>query len=325
MHSRTLLGLPLMLTLAAAACGGSTPAPEPQGQEQPKPAAAVDPATAATIKGKVTFDGTAPANAPIKMNADPYCVTANKTPQTQETYMVGKGGELGNVFVYISDGLGDRTFQAPTDPVVIDQQNCRYHPHVLGLMVGQPLQILNSDGTLHNIHAIPTKNAEFNTGQPIKGMKTDHIFTAAETMVPFKCDVHGWMNAYAGVLPHPYLRRHRRGRHVHHQEPAARHVQADGVAREARHADGRHHGCREGREGKQLHVQSRRSFGKLVRRVEGQRGKGSGALPRPLALIPICSALHVAPPLRQTRFRLHSSPDCCRRSRHQHRLRPVRS
>ena len=207
MHSRNLLGLPLMLTLAAAAaCGGNKPAPEPQAQEQPKPAAAaVDPATAATIKGKVTFEGTAPANAPIKMNADPYCMSANKTPQTQETYMVGKGGELGNVFVYISDGLGDRTFEAPKDPVVIDQQNCRYHPHVLGIMVGQPLQILNSDGTLHNIHASPTKNQEFNTGQPIKGMKTDHVFTAAETMVPFKCDVHGWMNAYAGVLPHPYF------------------------------------------------------------------------------------------------------------------------
>jgi plastocyanin len=208
MHSRTLLGLPLMLTLAAAACGGSKPAPEPQGQEQSKPGlapAAVDSATAATIKGKVTVDGTVPANAAIKMNADPYCLTVNKTAQTQETYMVGKAGELGNVFVYIQDGLGDRTFAAPTDPVVIDQQNCRYHPHVMGLMVGQPLQILNSDGTLHNIHAIPTKNAEFNTGQPIKGMKTDHIFTAAETMVPFKCDVHGWMNAYAGVLPHPYF------------------------------------------------------------------------------------------------------------------------
>jgi len=115
MHSRTLLGLPLALTLTVAACGGSKPAPEPQGQEQPKagaPAAAVDPATAATIKGKVTLDGAAPPNAPIKMNADPYCMTANKTPQTQETYMVGKGGELGNVFVYISDGLGDRTFTA---------------------------------------------------------------------------------------------------------------------------------------------------------------------------------------------------------------------
>ena len=210
MNSKTLLGLPLMLTLVAAGCGGSAPAPAPQGQEQPKPsggnaASAIDPATVASIKGKITFEGTAPANAPIKMNADPFCVSANKTPQTQETYMVGKGGELGNVFVYISDGLGDRTFQAPTDPVVIDQQNCRYHPHVLGMMVGQPLQIVNSDGTLHNIHALPHKNAEFNIGQPFKGMTTVKKFETPEVPLRFKCDVHKWMGAYAGVVNHPFF------------------------------------------------------------------------------------------------------------------------
>lgn len=204
MHSRTLFGFALMLALTVAACGGGNqPAP---GQQQPSAApAAVDAATAATIKGKVTFEGTAPANAAIKMNADPVCVRENPTPQTQETFVVGKGGEFGNVFVYVQDGLGNRTFPTPTDPVVIDQKNCRYHPHVMGLMVGQPLQILNSDPTLHNIHALPAKNQEFNTGQPIQGMKTNHVFTAQEVMVPFKCDVHGWMNAYAGVLPHPYF------------------------------------------------------------------------------------------------------------------------
>src|SRR5438128_5840944 len=137
MPSPRLLSLPLMLALAAAACGGNKPAPAPQGQEQPK-AAPIDPATAATIKGKITLDGTPPPNAAIKMNADPYCMTANKTPQTQETYMVGKAGELGNVFVYIEEGLGDRSFDAPKDPVVIDQQNCRDHPHGCGVLVGQP-------------------------------------------------------------------------------------------------------------------------------------------------------------------------------------------
>jgi plastocyanin len=121
--------------------------------------------------------------------------------------MVGGGGELQNVFVYVKDGLGDRTFTAPTGPVVLDQKGCRYHPHVFGIMVGQPMQILNSDPTLHNIHATPAagQNAEFNTGQPIQGMKTDHTFTKKEVMVPFKCDVHSWMNAYVGVLDHPYF------------------------------------------------------------------------------------------------------------------------
>jgi plastocyanin len=201
------LALPFVLAFVAAACGGK-PAPPPSGQEQPgaPAAAAVDPATAATINGVVSFEGTAPANAPIKMNADPVCMKANSTPQTQETYMV-KDGKLGNVFVFIQDGLGGRTFPTPTEAVVLDQKNCRYHPHVFGLMVGQPMTILNSDPTLHNIHAIPGTNQEFNTAQPIQGMKTEHIFTAkeAKTIVPFKCDVHGWMNAYAGVLDHPYF------------------------------------------------------------------------------------------------------------------------
>lgn len=203
MHSRTLLGLPLMLALAAAACGGAKPAEAPATTAAP--AGAANDATTATIRGKVRFEGTAPANAAIKMNADPFCIRENPTPQFMETYMVGKAGELANVFVYVQDGLGDRTFTAPTEPVIMDQKRCRYRPYVLGIMVGQPLQIMNSDPMLHNIHIIPTKNSEFNTAQPIQGMKTDHAFTAAETMVQFKCDVHGWMSAYAGVLTHPYF------------------------------------------------------------------------------------------------------------------------
>ena len=207
MDSR-FLALPLVLSLGVAACGGSQPAPAPAGQEQPPaaaPAAAVDPATAATINGKITLEGTAPANQPIRMNADPVCVRENKTPQTQETFMVGDGSSLGNVLVYVQDGLGGRTFTTPTAPVVLDQKACRYHPHVFGLMVGQAMQIVNSDPTLHNIHATPKTNKEFNTAQPIQNMKTDHVFDVkeADTIVPFKCDVHGWMNAYAGVFDHP--------------------------------------------------------------------------------------------------------------------------
>ena len=203
MHSR-LFALSLVLAFSAASCGGGSQ-PASTTQEAAAPAAApVDPATVATISGIVSFEGAAPANAPIRMNADPYCLTVNKTPQAQETYMV-KDGKLANAFVYVQDGLGGRTFTAPTAPVVLNQENCRYHPHVFGIMVGQPLEILTSDPTLHNIHATPKGNTEFNTAQPIKGMKMQHLFTTKEIMVPFKCDVHGWMNAYVGVLDHPYF------------------------------------------------------------------------------------------------------------------------
>jgi plastocyanin len=207
MHSR-FLAFSLMLALAAAGCGGGQPAPAPAGQEQPAaaPAPAVDPASVATVNGKVTLEGAPPPNQPIRMNADPVCLRENKGAQTQETFMVGDGGSLGNVFVFVQSGVNG-TFQAPAAPVVLDQKGCRYHPHVFGIMVGQPMEIVNSDPTLHNIHATPKTNSEFNTAQPIQGMKTSHIFKdkEADTVVPFKCDVHGWMNAYVGVLDHPFF------------------------------------------------------------------------------------------------------------------------
>jgi len=166
----------------------------------------VDTAVAGNVKGVVNFEGTAPKNEAIKMNADPVCVKQNKDPQFQETWMVSDDGKtLGNVFVYVKDGLGNYIFDTPTTPAKIDQQNCRYHPHVFGIRVNQPLEIVNSDPTLHNIHAMPKGNAEFNNGQPIQGMKMSHTFDKPEVMVPFKCDVHGWMNAYVGVLEHPYF------------------------------------------------------------------------------------------------------------------------
>jgi plastocyanin len=200
-----------MSLAATIACGGGGDTSKPAETAAPAGAAAgggqkVDAATAGSIKGVVTLDGTAPKNEAIKMNADPVCIREAKGPQFQETYMVGSDGKsLANVFVYVKDGLGNYSFDPPTDSPKIDQKECRYHPHVFGMRVGQPLEIINSDPTLHNIHAMPKANSEFNNGQPIQGMKMTHIFDKPEVMVPFKCDVHGWMNAYVGVLPHPYF------------------------------------------------------------------------------------------------------------------------
>jgi plastocyanin len=208
-----LLAVLGIVTLAASvvACGGGNSGTSSTSSEPSAPAATpaglkVDASIAGDVKGTVTLDGMAPKNAAIKMNADPICVRENKTPQFQETFEVGSDGKsLANVFVYVKDGLGNYVYDTPTEPAQIDQKECRYHPHVFGMRVGQPLVILNSDPTLHNIHAMPKGNTEFNTGQPIQGMKTTHTFDKPEIMVPFKCDVHGWMNAYVGVLNHPYF------------------------------------------------------------------------------------------------------------------------
>jgi plastocyanin len=201
-------GLGLAVAASLVACGGGQESSSPAAPASSAPAGAlkVDPATAGNITGVVVLDGVAPKNEPIRMNADPVCLKEAKGPQEQETFVVGPDGKsLANVFVYVKDGLGNYVYDAPTGAPRIDQKQCRYTPHVFGMRVGQTLEIINSDPTLHNIHAVPKTNREFNTGQPIQGMKTNHTFTAREVMVPFKCDVHGWMNAYVGVLDHPYF------------------------------------------------------------------------------------------------------------------------
>ena len=170
----------------------------------PPDAKRVDPATMGNVNGRVTFEGTPPENAVVDLASDPACVTARPDGLKLDTVMVNNGG-LENVFVYVKDGLGNYYFETPTTPVTLDQKGCHYSPHVFGLRTGQPLEILNSDQTLHNVNAMAQVNQAFNMGQAMQGMKSQKTFTKPEVMVRIKCDVHAWMNAYAGVLSHPYF------------------------------------------------------------------------------------------------------------------------
>jgi hypothetical protein len=207
---RVRVGFALSALLVAAACGSPSPQPgsAPAATSEPAPTAApaapVPLPGESTITGTVKYQGTSEKPRVVRMDSDPLCMPEG--PQTSEVLIVGPGSGLQNAFVYVKDGLGnEHKFAAPQTPVVLDQKGCRYHPHVFGVQVGQPLIILNSDPTLHNVHAVPKANNEFNFGQAMKGMKTTRMFDKPEVMVPFRCDVHGWMAAYGGVLAHPYF------------------------------------------------------------------------------------------------------------------------
>ena len=205
MQYRTLWAFVSIITfVVSSACGGGGSESETSTTPAAPPPPAFDPATAGSVMGMITLEGTPPEPENIRMSSDPTCVE-RATNTTTEYYVVGDSGGLGNVFIYVKEGLGARNFPAATDTLTLDQAGCRYMPHVFGIRVGQTLEIVNSDPTLHNIHATPAVNEEFNTGQPIEGMRFERTFDAPEVMVPFKCDVHGWMNAYVGVLEHPYF------------------------------------------------------------------------------------------------------------------------
>jgi plastocyanin len=170
--------------------------------EKAAPAAAatpIDPATAATVNGTVKFDGTAPKPSKIDMSQDPACKGSNEAEN-----VVVSGGDLANVFVYVKDGLGDRTFDLPKDPAVLDQSGCKYHPHVLGVMAGQTVQIKNDDPTTHNIHPTPKDNREWNESQPPSAAPIEKSFAREEIMLPVKCNQHPWMKMYINVVKNPF-------------------------------------------------------------------------------------------------------------------------
>ena len=195
------LVVPTLMLLVMAGCGsgdgGGGDAGGGAAMENP-----VDAATAGNIAGSIVFEGDAPSMAVIDMSDESVCEAKHaSTPMIQEV-VVNSNGTLANVFVYVKEGLESLQFPTP-GAVLLDQNGCVYLPHVLGVMVGQDITIRNSDGLLHNINASPDLQRGFNSSQPV-AMETTRSFGTAEVMVPLRCDVHGWMNAYIGVLDHPY-------------------------------------------------------------------------------------------------------------------------
>jgi plastocyanin len=167
-------------------------------------AAATGPTGDGVVSGTVHFTGTAPKNPTVDMGEEPACKAKYTGNPVDSQYVVSNGG-LGNAFVYVKSGLpAGATYAPPATPAVIDQKGCEYHPRVFGMQVGQKLEIKNDDPVLHNIKAVPHENRGFNISQPSAGMTTTRTFDKPEVMVPFQCNVHGWMQAHAGVLSHPF-------------------------------------------------------------------------------------------------------------------------
>ncbi len=170
----------------------------------PRTVTPLDPSTAGTITGTVTFAGLPPAMKPVALGGDPQCAIQHQGPVLAGDALV-QDGKVENAFVYVKDGLGARTFAVPETPVTINQAGCLYKPHVAGAQTCQPIEFVNDDPTLHNVHGTPGRSAPWNFGMALQGSKRRIRVENPEVMIPVTCDVHPWMRAYVGVLPHPYF------------------------------------------------------------------------------------------------------------------------
>lgn len=195
----------LALLLITAGCGGSQPPAAKTEAPAAAPAAAVDPATAATVTGTIKLDGTPPRGRRISMAAEPSCAAAHGShvPTTEEV-VTGEGNTLANVVVYVKSGLSGPA-PAPSGSVELDQIGCLYVPRVLAVQTNQNIVIKNSDKTTHNVHPTPANNREWNESQPEGAPPITKTFPREEIAIPVKCNVHPWMKSYIAVIGHPYF------------------------------------------------------------------------------------------------------------------------
>jgi plastocyanin len=198
---RFLVFVTLLMAFLPLGCSKSQPASEQPASAPKAGTINIDAASAGSISGVVSFKGAAPKMKPLDMTADPGCPTG---PQTAEV-VAAKDGKLANVFVYVKEGLPQGAFAVPSEPVALDQKGCRYSPHMLGIMAGQPLKITNTDTADHNIHDMPGKNQPFNESQMPTDKPITKTFATPEMMIPVQCNQHPWMRAYINVMTHPYF------------------------------------------------------------------------------------------------------------------------
>ncbi|HYH95796.1 carboxypeptidase regulatory-like domain-containing protein [Hyalangium sp.] len=185
----------------------STPTAAANPAEQGKPATptptqAQTPTSVgkSTLRGVVKFTGTAPAAAEIAPSSDPAC----EGMALKEPAVLVKDGKLQNVLVRVKGPVAGAPAASST-PVVIDQVKCTYTPRVMGAQAGQPLQVKNSDGTLHNVRAMVGTKSLFNLAQPPEMAPVTRPTPSDVELIQLKCDVHPWMKSFIAVSPHPYF------------------------------------------------------------------------------------------------------------------------
>lgn len=192
--------------LLALLCGCSEPKQSAKAPEEKKEPEyfQVDPTTAGTITGKVSFQGKLPKREKIDLDEDEQCVKLNPRGMYDASIVVNKDRTLSNVFVYVKAGLEGKAFPRPEQPVVLEQKGCQFSPRVFATRAGQTFQVTNADPVTHNVHPIARNNREWNQSQGPGAAPIQRKFVWPEVMIRIKCNVHSWMRAWAAVMEHPY-------------------------------------------------------------------------------------------------------------------------
>ena len=183
---------------------------EPTTTEEPSAGSDTTGTGFARFTGRITVDGVFSELAPLVAVGDPDVKdeVCTKAAVPDDSVIVGSDGGLADVFVFaigIPDGVDVPA--PPEEPALLDQKACRFIPQALLFRVGQPLQLINSDPTAHNVHTGSFFREQFNQVIP----PNDQVGTTIEyerverVPVQTKCDLHTWMLSYHMAVDNPWF------------------------------------------------------------------------------------------------------------------------
>ena len=159
-----------------------------------------------TLKGRVVLQGDAPPLAPLLAKGgqtnDTIC-SENAVPNES---VVSQNGGLANVYIYMKKKPDRAIPAAPAEPLIVDQQGCKFVPHASIARVGQQMILKNADPIAHNTKAGSTFNINNLISPGEDGRKGSSLAVKKTEKEPvrFECSIHSWMSCYVLSLDHPW-------------------------------------------------------------------------------------------------------------------------
>lgn len=111
--------------------------------------------------------------------------------------------EVTNVVVYLEETGRKRSYPPPTQLARLIQQNTTFVPHVLPVLRGTKVEIINKDDYYHNVFS-NSEGKRFNIGRQVTNAVVTEVFETS-AFIPVFCDVHLDMSAYVVVLDNPFF------------------------------------------------------------------------------------------------------------------------
>ena len=156
---------------------------------------------AGEILGVVKLTGKAPPTEALRLTADH--AVCGPAARPSEALVLSASGGIKNAVAFMAQERMEG-WRAPAT-FQLDQRRCAFVPRVLIVSPGSTVEVLNSDGILHNFHTLGRLNPSLNLAQSKRAKPLRVTFEHPE-IVQVKCDIHGtgFMRAWVVVASNPY-------------------------------------------------------------------------------------------------------------------------